>query len=147
MEEEKELTQKYYPVNRPMRIAGIGFVGIFLLFLLAKAIFPQKDSAWSDPPIIDFLLISGFSTAIFIISTTHAYYSWTLNKKEYTSWYLQQMELPPRTTWSKSYQKWLFGKSTEGYRLWATRLIAPIGSLFGIAIFAESLYAIFNLIF
>ena len=124
-----------------MIAAGIGYLVLFVLFIVTKSFLPAAGGGWSDPPIFDYLYLFGAGICISIIALGYTYYSWTLNEDEYLEWYKDQQLFGGNLIgkWSRLYP--------EGMIIWTNRIFSPIGALFGIAISGFMLFAIFKYIF
>lgn len=126
----KHFSQKLY------QGAGIAYIGLFILFVIAKALFPDAGGGWSDPPIIDYLFLLGFSICITIIGSIGTYYSWKLNAKTFVKWSSQMTNPKWAVTWGKL--------SSDSSKLWAARLIAPFIALIGIGLIGFMFVNIIN---
>jgi hypothetical protein len=112
-----------YPTNKLFRAAGISYFVLFVLFILCQNYLPIN---LRNSPVLDkfYGLCSGI--LISIIAGIHAYYSWSLDSKEYIEW-LESQQIGI----AKSKDVSLFAKS---HTLWLMRVIAPIGVIFGLAL-------------
>jgi len=137
----QNMTLHKYPINRPLRAAGIGYFVLFILFIIAKSYLPEGEGGWSTPPIFDYVYLFGTGICLSIITITYTYYSWTLNAKEHMEWLESQQIVNPR--WGI---RW-FKKHPETYALWSMRLISPIGALVGVLLIGFMLFSIFKFLF
>jgi hypothetical protein len=132
------MSSQKYPINKPLRLAGIGYVVLFLMLIVTKSLLPDSGGGWSYLPIFDYILLFGFGFCIFTIGGTYAYYSWTLGEKEHMEWLESQKLASPkwRTGWFRNY--------SERYALWSMRLISPILALVGISLIGFIVFSIIN---
>ncbi|HSB00047.1 MAG TPA: hypothetical protein VLE49_05315 [Anaerolineales bacterium] len=123
-----------------MIAAGIGYLVLFILFVVTKSFLPDAGGGWSDPPIFDYLYILGFGICLSIIAIGYTYYSWTLSEEEYLEWYKDQQLFGRNLIekWRRLYPK--------GMVIWTNRIFAPVGGLLGIALSGFMLFAIFKYI-
>jgi hypothetical protein len=111
------------------KIVDFVFLGLFVLFFFAKDYLPDaNDDGWSEPPLIDYLLLLGFGICIATIGTLYTYNSWVLDTKHYLRWIDQSSFIrPPKLKLWKS-------KFSDYDAQWLMRLIAPFFILCGITI-------------
>jgi preprotein translocase subunit SecY len=112
-----------YPTNKLFRAAGISYLVLFVLFILCQNYLPID---LRNSPVLDKFYGLGSGILISIIAGIHAYYSWSLDSKEYTEWLESQ-----KIGIAKSEDVSSFAKS---HTLWLMRIIAPIGVFFGLAL-------------
>jgi hypothetical protein len=132
---------KKYPINRPMVMAGIGYIVLFILFAIGKSYFPDAGGGWSDPPLIDYLFFLGAGICISILAAGYTYYSWVLTEEEYIQWYTDQQLFGKKiiSSWRRLYP--------AGMIIWTNRILSPILGLVGIAMAIFGLVLIFKFIF
>jgi hypothetical protein len=116
------MTSQKYPVNKPLRLAGIGYIVLFILFVISKSFLPQRYGGWSDPPLYDYFYLAGTGICIFVLTLTYTYYSWKLDAKDHYEWLKSQRLVKSRIDMSNY---------PETYALWSMRLFSPVGVLIG----------------
>jgi hypothetical protein len=136
-----DMSSQKYSINKPLRVAGIGYFVLFLLLIITKILLPDLRGGWSDPPIFDYILLLGFGICISTIGGIYTYYSWALDAKGHMEWLeSQQLTIPKlRMGWFKNY--------SETYALWSMRVISPIFTLVGLLLIGFILQSIFKFLF
>jgi hypothetical protein len=134
-------TPAKYAKNIILLRAQYSYLILFGLLIVSKGLLPDAGGGWSNPPIFDYFFFLGFGICFFLLSAVAAYYSWTLNAREFAEWNLDQIIIGKgwAKKWSKFYPDW--------YILWSSRIGTPIGALIGIAIFSYMLFKIISFLF
>jgi hypothetical protein len=130
-----------YPKNRILLVTEYSYLALFAILLLSKGFLPDAGGGWSDPPIFDYLFLSGCGMCFFIISAIQSYYAWTLNAKEYYEWNYSQIIIGKK--WAQKYGR-LY---PDWYVLWSSRIIGPFAALIGGAIFSFVVFEIMSSLF
>ena len=120
-------------INRPLAIASIGWFVIIIVLLLAAAIVPP-GKVGGMPAAFYYLLLLGIGVCIFTVGFVYSYNAWTKNAQDYLAWFSQE------TGATKSQVAW--ASRNPNYTLWQTRLVPPLGMLFGLALAVLAIYSI-----
>jgi len=126
--------------TKSLNKVSIAFLVLFVLLILSRGYFPDtNDDGWSDPPIIDYLLVTGFGICVAIIGTLYTYNSWRLDTKQFWQWLLQSSSIRPPKQWRYN--------TREPLGHWFLRLISPIFILGGITMIIVMLANIIDFFF
>lgn len=127
-----------YPRNKILLVTQLIPLFIFALLFISKVILPDADGGWSDPPVLDVFPFLGVGVCISIFCIIHSYYAWTLDAKQYFEWSYSQTIVGKK--WARVYGQ----PFIDGYVLWSTRIMAPMGVLFGIMVSGFSVFMIIS---
>ena len=116
--------------NKAMLIAGFSFYILFILFAVLDN--RLSDSGWSSQPIVEDVFMLGLGICISVLCIGYTYYAWTLNAYDFLAWVTHQVSIGKKqvSNFNRAYNHWLF------------RIIAPMGSLFGIVLTGSEAFAI-----
>lgn len=97
------------------------FFGVLAIF---KLIVPSTHGGWSDIPIVEYILISGFMLGIICGAGIYGFQAWTKNEEEYYHWLISLGLL------RKSKFRLMSTFYSKGTYLWSARIISIIMLLF-----------------
>ena len=112
-----------------------GYLILFGLLILAKSLMKQGHGGWSEPPILDYILVFGFGICLFIMGSVSAYFAWTNNAQDYVEWFAEQ-------SFEKNHWQSELMKRQSTYSLWSARLVAPLLALAGVGLIGFTVFQI-----
>ena len=124
-----------YTRSKILSWAWIGYLILFGLLILAKNLMKQGPGGWSEPPILDYILVFGLGICLFMMGSVNAYFAWTNNAQDYVEWFAEQSSA------KKHWQTELMQRQST-YSLWSARLVAPLLALTGIGLIGFTVFQI-----
>jgi len=124
-----------HPRSEILSLAWFGYLILFGLLILTKSLMTQGHGGWSEPPILDYILLFGFGICLFSMGSLNAYFAWTKNAQDYVEWFAEQ-------SFEKNHWQSELMKRQSTYSLWSARLVAPLLALAGVGLIGFTVFQI-----